>query len=186
MNNGFVIYVAPPLSISCSAGRSTQQPAGNASWVRCSVSNSGDVADLNTTLALSAGGPVASQSIGRLEKGSVTATFDPIPSIYQSMTGTVTWNASGQTFSIGTTFPVDQCLSRFSVSPASALVGINGTTGSIAVSAPPGCAWTAVNSTSNPDLVEWIQFTGPFSGVGRGTLVYTVLSHGAAAARTGS
>ncbi len=183
--NPFVMDVVTPLRISCNARPSVQQPTGGDFLVTCSMTNSGDVPALNTTITLSSGGPIASQNIGKMEKGSTTVKFDPISNIYSVMTGTVTWNAAGQTFSVSANVAIDPCTSYYAVSPGGASIPLSGTTAaSFNVIAPAGCPWTAINSTSNPDLDEWIQFTNNGSGTGNGVISYLVLPN-AGTVRTG-
>ena len=55
----------------------------------------------------------------------------------------------------------------FSISPASANLPWNGGSGSVNVSAPAGCSWSASSR------VEWITLTGNTSGTGNGTVTYT-------------
>ncbi len=66
----------------------------------------------------------------------------------------------------------------YSVAPASRVVDGNTQSGTVGVSAPVGCAWTA---SSN---VAWIQITSAGTGVGNGTVTYTVLANTTAASRT--
>ena len=55
----------------------------------------------------------------------------------------------------------------FSISPTSANLPWNGGSGSVNVTAPAGCNWTAVSR------VNWITITGGSSGTGNGTVTYT-------------
>jgi WD40 repeat protein len=55
----------------------------------------------------------------------------------------------------------------FSISPTSANLPSNGGSGSVNVTAPAGCNWTAVSR------VNWITITGGSSGTGNGTVTYT-------------
>jgi hypothetical protein len=57
----------------------------------------------------------------------------------------------------------------YEINPASASVSAVGATGSITVTAPAGCAWTATNTA------PWILFTSAVSGNGNGKLSYLVL-----------
>jgi hypothetical protein len=56
----------------------------------------------------------------------------------------------------------------YAIVPTKASFGASGGTGSVAVSANPGCAWTAVSNAS------WITITGGASGTGNGTVSYSV------------
>ncbi|HXH06677.1 MAG TPA: BACON domain-containing protein, partial [Vicinamibacterales bacterium] len=66
------------------------------------------------------------------------------------------------------------------LSPTSASVGSIATTGSVAVSAPAGCAWTATSA------VSWITITSGASGTGSGTVGYSVAANPSTTSRTGS
>ena len=77
-------------------------------------------------------------------------------------TGTVT--VAGQTFTI----IEDGSPCTYTLSAASASYPSAGGSGTVNVTAPSGCAWTAASSDS------WITITGGNSGVGNGTVSYTV------------
>jgi WD40 repeat protein len=55
----------------------------------------------------------------------------------------------------------------FSISPASVNLPASGGIGTVNVSAPAGCSWSAVSR------VSWITITGPNSGTGNGTIAYS-------------
>jgi uncharacterized delta-60 repeat protein len=55
----------------------------------------------------------------------------------------------------------------FSISPAGANLPTNGGSGSINISAPSGCSWSAVSR------VSWIALTGATDGDGNGTVTFT-------------
>jgi len=61
---------------------------------------------------------------------------------------------------------------ELSISPTSAHLPPNGGSGSVNVSAPAGCNWTAVSR------VDWISITGGNSGTGDGTVTYATSSGG--------
>jgi Viral BACON domain/Putative binding domain, N-terminal len=90
-------------------------------------------------------------------------------------TGTLT--IAGQTFTIGQAgVPCN-----YTISPLSNLsVAAGGTIGSVAVTAPAGCAWS---STSN---AAWITLSGTTSGSGNGSVNYTVASNASSSSRTGT
>jgi uncharacterized repeat protein (TIGR01451 family) len=69
------------------------------------------------------------------------------------------------------------CISA--LTPTSVTLGAAGGSGTIAVTAGQGCAWTAAST------VSWIAITSGFSGSGSGTVGYTV-SADTAAQRTGT
>lgn len=60
-----------------------------------------------------------------------------------------------------------------SISPARAAFPRGGGSGSVAVTAPGGCGWTAVSNAS------WITVVGGASGSGNGTVTYTVAPYAA-------
>ena len=62
--------------------------------------------------------------------------------------------------------PVVAC--SFSIAPTKASYPVGGGPGSVTVTAPQGCAWTAVSN------VSWIAVTGGASGSGNGTVSYNV------------
>jgi hypothetical protein len=62
----------------------------------------------------------------------------------------------------------------FSVSPTTIALSSNGGTGSVTVSAPGGCAWTATSNAS------WLVVTSGGSGSGNGTVGYSAAAAPAA------
>src|SRR5262249_23709203 len=68
----------------------------------------------------------------------------------------------------------------YQISPANRLIGSQGATGNIAVTAPNGCTWTA-NSTAN-----WITVISGATGTGNGMINYSAAAHTSAADRTGT
>jgi hypothetical protein len=66
----------------------------------------------------------------------------------------------------------------YAISPASRSLGSDGGTGSVAVTASSGCAWTATSSAS------WLVVTSGGQGVGDGAVAYVVDRNAAAATRT--
>jgi glucose/arabinose dehydrogenase len=59
----------------------------------------------------------------------------------------------------------------YSITPTRATFGAAATTGTVAVTAPAGCGWTAVSNSS------WITVTGGSSGSGNGTVTYSVAAY---------
>ena len=57
----------------------------------------------------------------------------------------------------------------YSISPANQSVNVNGGPASVVVTAPQGCAWTAISNASS-----WITITGGAAGSGNGTVTYSV------------
>ena len=89
---------------------------------------------------------------------------------------------SGSVVVAGQTVPVTQSggggqACTFSISPQSASVPASGGSGSIAVTAPAGCAWAASSHAG------WLQITGPASGSGSGEVSYQASAGGS---RTGT
>jgi hypothetical protein len=78
---------------------------------------------------------------------------------------------------ISTEEPVSSC--TYSILPTSASFASTGGTGSVAVTAAAGCAWTAASNDS------WITITSGSSGTGNGTVNYSVGAN-AGAARNGT
>lgn len=68
----------------------------------------------------------------------------------------------------------------YSISPTSASVESGTGSGSLAVSAPAGCSWTAASNTS------FISVTSGASGTGNGTVTYQVAANTATTSRTGT
>ena len=68
----------------------------------------------------------------------------------------------------------------FSITPTSQLFGAAGGSGSVAVTAPAGCAWTAVSNASLAVI------TSGASGTGSGTVNYTVAPNAGIATRSGT
>ena len=118
-------------------------------------------------------------------------TDDQYVTIYNQVLGTITSNAcqgsffesSAVDFSTvpGThtfTLAVPPC-NAFLVTPSTASYASTGGVGSVAVADSGACSW---NATSN---VPWIVITSGASGVGNGTITYTVSSNTSINARTG-
>jgi hypothetical protein len=86
------------------------------------------------------------------------------------------------TITVGpSTFTVSQsggC--SFTLTPTSQGFNPPGGTGSISVSAPPGCSWNATRAGS------WITITSGSSGTANGTVRYTVSANGGSTTRTGT
>jgi glucose/arabinose dehydrogenase len=81
-----------------------------------------------------------------------------------SRQGTMT--IAGQTFTVNQSGAPASC--SFSISPKNVNVPRQGGAGSVTVTAPPGCNWTAVSNNT------WIIVTGGASGSGSGTVTYSV------------
>jgi uncharacterized protein (TIGR03437 family) len=72
------------------------------------------------------------------------------------------------------------CAGSYAVSPATQSVAAAGGTGSVTVTALAGCAWTAASNNS------WITVTSGRSGVGGGTVSYSVAANNSSIPRTGT
>ena len=105
--------------------------------------------------------------------GSIAYTVDSNSTI-DTRTGTIT--AAGQTLTI--TQSGINC--SFDLSSNTASFDSDGGGGSVGMTAPSGCTWTASSSTS------WITITAGASGSGDGTIGYTVNSHSTIDTRTGT
>jgi hypothetical protein len=86
-------------------------------------------------------------------------------------------SAGGQSATISQSGTTPTC--SYLVSPTSASYGTSGGAGSVSVTAPAGCAWTASSSFS------FINITSGSSGNGNGSVAYSVAAN-SGAARTGS
>jgi len=76
------------------------------------------------------------------------------------------------------TEPTPVC--SYSISPATLTLGSDGGTGSVAVTAPAGCSWTATTSAG------WITITAGASGSGPGSVTYSVGPNAATTSRAGT
>jgi hypothetical protein len=68
----------------------------------------------------------------------------------------------------------------YAISPASADFGKDAATGTVAVTAPPGCTWTAASNSS------WVSVTSGGQGSGNGSVAYSVARNLDVAGRTGT
>ena len=84
-------------------------------------------------------------------------TFTAAPNTGAQRTGSLT--IAGRTFTV-----TQPTLCSYSITPNSRSFTSVGGTGTTAVTAPAGCAWTAVSD------VAWITVTAGASGVGNGTV----------------
>ena len=90
-------------------------------------------------------------------------------------TGTLT--IGGQTFSV--TQAAAPC--TYALLPTSQSVVAGGGTGSTAVTAPAGCAWTGVSNNTS-----WLTVTSGASGSGNGTVAFSAAANPNTSARTGT
>ena len=106
-------------------------------------------------------------------KGNGSVAFNVAANLGPAGTGTLTIG--------GQTFTVDQasgCV--YSINPRSRDFDKEGGTGSVQVTAPVGCGWTATPTAS------WITVTAGGSGSGNGTVTYTVAEVKPKGTRTGT
>ena len=87
-------------------------------------------------------------------------------------------NLGGSVHRIVNVDPPPPC--TFSRSPASQSFAANGGTGSVNVTAPDGCDWTAVSNAG------WITITSGQSGSGNGTVAYAVTANTSTSSGTGT
>jgi hypothetical protein len=92
-------------------------------------------------------------------------------------TGTLT--VAGQAVAVSVaSIPAESC--TYDISPASATVGSDGTTGRFSVSAPASCDWSAQSQSA------WLRIASGDRGSGAGTVAYAVDANGTPDARTGT
>jgi len=130
-------------------------PEGNGQWQ--AITN-----DSWLTVALGQAGAGA---------GSVFIVADPFTNTSSSRTGSVT--VAGQTIY------VTQRGYQLSINPKVAQIGSNAGAGEFGVSAPLSAVWEAIATQ------PWITITGGTSGIGNGTLRYSVSENDTGATRTG-
>jgi uncharacterized protein (TIGR03437 family) len=69
---------------------------------------------------------------------------------------------------------------QYKISPTSASIAADGGSGSVTVTAPSGCAWTAASNAN------WITITSGVPGAGNGTVQYSVAANTSTSSRTGT
>jgi len=155
-------YAIAPTSASAPAGGTTGSvtvtaPSGctwtatsNASWITITSGSSGNG---NGTVNYT----VAANSSASSQSGTLTI--------------------AGQTFTV-TQAGATAC--GYAIAPTSASAPAGGTTGSVTVTAPTGCTWTATSNAS------WTTITSGSSGSGNGTVNYTVAANTSANPQTGT
>jgi all-beta uncharacterized protein/fibronectin type III domain protein/PKD domain-containing protein len=129
-----------------------------------------------------------------LEAGSFASGTDIVVSDTGNLGTTLTATAPPGTYfvrlrarnSCGQSAPTEEIVvvvgsaSCATISPSSAVVSNTETLGTVAVTAPDSCAWTAVSNAS------FITVTAGASGTGSGTVSYKVAANGSGVARTGT
>jgi hypothetical protein len=111
---------------------------------------------------------------GATGSGNGTVSFSVQQNTGAERTATLT--IAGMSFTI-TQSPA-AC--SYSLSPPSVQVGASGTTGSVAVTAGAGCAWSAQSNA------PWLTITAGASGSGDGTVTYNVGTNNTGSARSGA
>ena len=101
---------------------------------------------------------------GQNGNGPGTIAFATAASTGPARSATLT--VAGQTFTVS---QASGC--SYALAPASHDVGDGGGTGSFAVNASPGCAWTGISRA------PWITITGAPSGTGVGTVNFNVIAN---------
>ena len=84
-------------------------------------------------------------------------------------------HTTGSTIWSFTTIPTGNC--TYTLNPTAGTVSANGGTGTVTVTAPAGCSWTAMSNQT------WLDVTGGASGSGNGTVSYSAAA-GAGSERT--
>jgi len=111
-------------------------------------------------------------SSGASGAGAGTVSFSVASNGGVARAGTLTIGAQ--------TFTVNQAAAcSFTIAPASQTIAETGGSGTVAVTADSGCAWTASSDAA------WIAITGASSGTGNGSVAFTVDAN-AGAARSGT
>ena len=105
--------------------------------------------------------------------GDVTYSVTANPTITARNT---TMTIAGQSFDV--TQAGQPC--TYTLTPAGASVPATTTTGTVAVAALGGCAWTASSSAA------WVTITSGATGSGNGTVGYSVAANGTTSPRTGT
>jgi all-beta uncharacterized protein/BACON domain-containing protein len=101
---------------------------------------------------------------GASGNGNGSVGFSVAANTGGARSGTLT--IAGQTFTVNQAAPPPSC--NYSISPLSQRIDLTGGVGSVNVTAPAGCAWTASSNAT------WIVITGGASGTGNGTVTFAV------------
>jgi len=110
---------------------------------------------------------------GAAGTGNGTVSFRAAANAGGARSGTIT--IAGQTFTVS-----EALACTYTIDPTSSAVGLNGGTGTVQVTAPALCAWTAVSNA------EWIKVTAGAAGSGNGTVAYTAQPAGDDKTRSGT
>ena len=128
-----------PVSVTAPAGCSWTAAVNNAPWITVTSGASGS-GNGAVSIAIAA-------NTGAARSGTVTI--------------------ASRTFTVTQAAPAPTC--TYQLNPPSASLSALGGTGSISVTAPAGCAWTATKSAA------WLAFTTEASGNGNGSVGFLVL-----------
>jgi hypothetical protein len=107
--------------------------------------------------------------------GSGTVNLTVRPNSGSARTGAVV--VAGQTVTIAQ--PEAQAPCTYAIAPTSQAIAASGGTGTVTISAPAGCAWTAASN------VDWVTVTGGAAGAGNGAVTFSAAAN-TGAARTGA
>ena len=102
---------------------------------------------------------------------------------YAVAANTTTSQRNGTLTVAGQTFTATQSAMSctYAISPTSQNLSSDALRYSVNVTAPSGCAWTAVSNNT-----DWLSITSAASGSGNGTVTYSVTANSAAASRAGT
>jgi hypothetical protein len=189
-SGGFVPREGPSASVVVSAPADVAP--GSSFTVTATVTNGGDLRGHGYAVALNlpAGFTLESgalqQTVGALDAGAQAqaAWIVRAPASY-STAGVVTATASASAYGLAWLAAAQQIVAtqaacEFTVSPADVVLAAGGGTGTLQVSAPAHCAWSA--STTAP----WLALTSPASGTGGGAITFSATLNTAPAERSGT
>ncbi len=128
-----------PVMVTAAAGCNWTAAVNNAPWITITSGSSGSG---NGAVAMT-----VAANTGAARSGTVTI--------------------ASRTFTVTQAAPAPAC--TYQINPTSASLSAIGGTGSIGVTAPAGCTWTATESAS------WISFTSAANGSGNGSVGFVVL-----------
>jgi hypothetical protein len=114
-------------------------------------------------------------SSGASGSGNGSVTFSVAANTGGARSGTLT--VAGQTFSVTQGAALVSC--TYSISPTTSAIAASGGTGTVAVSAGSGCAWTASSGAG------WVTVSSGASGSGNGSVTFSVAAN-TGGARSGS
>jgi hypothetical protein len=97
---------------------------------------------------------------GAAGTGNGTVSFRAAANIGAARSATIT--IAGQTFTVS-----EALVCTYDINPTSSTVPLDGGNGTVQVTAPASCSWTAVSN------FEWIKVTAGALGSGNGTVAYT-------------